>query len=102
MGNKDVEFMPCVNVVSSNATDDKHHTQDASDTDEHRNAFERYINFSAIVNFGFTLQCGWESVALMLQLVFLNGGPASLVYGTILSGIGSTAIALSLGEMASM
>jgi choline transport protein len=32
----------------------------------------------------------------------LNGGPASLLYGTIFAGLGSTAIAMSLAEMASM
>jgi amino acid permease len=37
-----------------------------------------------------------------MQYALLNGGPASLVYGAILAGFGSTAIATSLGEMASM
>ncbi|KAF2252416.1 amino acid transporter, partial [Trematosphaeria pertusa] len=64
--------------------------------------FQRYINLVAIVNFGFTLQAGWETVGLTLQYVLYNGGPASLVYGSILAGIGSTAIATSLGEMASI
>jgi hypothetical protein len=32
----------------------------------------------------------------------LNGGPAALLYGAIVAGIGSTAVAASLGEMASM
>lgn len=41
-------------------------------------------------------------MGLTLQYVLYNGGPASLVYGSILAGIGSTAIATSLGEMASM
>jgi choline transport protein len=63
---------------------------------------QRYINLVAIVNFGFTLQAGWETVGLTLQYALYNGGPASLVYGTILAGFGSTAIAASLGEMASM
>lgn len=38
----------------------------------------------------------------MIFSALLNGGPAALVYGCIISGIGSTAVALSLGEMASM
>ncbi|PVH99996.1 amino acid transporter [Periconia macrospinosa] len=74
-------------------------TPSGSSTD---NVFERYINLVAIVNFGFTLQAGWETVGLTLQYVLFNGGPASLVYGSILAGIGSTAIATSLGEMASI
>lgn len=32
----------------------------------------------------------------------LNGGPASLVYGTMFAGLGSTCIAMSLAEMASI
>ena len=54
------------------------------------------------MNFGFTLQAGWEAVGLLLSMAFLNGGPASLVWGTLLAGIGSVAVAMSLGEMASM
>lgn len=38
----------------------------------------------------------------MLSMAFLNGGPASLIWGTLLVAIGSAAIATSLGEMASM
>jgi amino acid permease len=36
------------------------------------------------------------------QFSLLNGGPASLVYGSLVAGLGSTAIATSLAEMASM
>lgn len=63
---------------------------------------ERYINILGILNFGFTLQCGWETVGGTLYIIFANGGPSVLVYGTILSIVGHTAIAMSLGEMASM
>ncbi|PVH88992.1 amino acid transporter [Cadophora sp. DSE1049] len=62
----------------------------------------RYINPQAIVNFGFTLQAAWEASAASFQFSLLNGGPASLVYGSIVAGIGSTAIAMSLAEMASL
>ncbi|KAG4432887.1 hypothetical protein IFR05_011633 [Cadophora sp. M221] len=62
----------------------------------------RYINPQAIVNFGFTLQAAWEASAASFQFSLLNGGPASLVYGSIVAGIGSTAIAFSLAEMASL
>lgn len=41
-------------------------------------------------------------MALTFQFAWLNGGPAALVYGSIVAGIGSTAVAASLGEMASM
>ena len=41
-------------------------------------------------------------MALIFQFGLINGGPASLLYGTIVSGFGSTAVAFSLAEMASM
>jgi amino acid permease len=55
-----------------------------------------------MVAFGLTLQASWEGVAVTFQASLLNGGPVSMVYGMILSGLGSSAMALSLGEMASM
>lgn len=41
-------------------------------------------------------------MALVFQVSLTNGGPASLVYGSIFAAFGSLAIALSLAEMASM
>ena len=63
---------------------------------------QRYINTSAIVNFGFTLQAAWEAAGVSFQFSLLNGGPASLVYGSLFTWIGSTLIATSLAEMSSM
>ena len=63
---------------------------------------QRYINLAAIVNFGLTVQASWEGAGIAFHLSLPNGGPASLIYGTIFAGIGSTAVALSLSEMASM
>jgi choline transport protein len=63
---------------------------------------QRYIDPTAIVNFGFTLQAAWEGAATSFQFSLLNGGPASLVYGSLFAGIGSTMVAISLAEMASM
>ena len=39
---------------------------------------------------------------MTMQFSLLNGGPASLVYGGLLTTLGATAIALSLAEMASI
>ncbi|KAH8810972.1 amino acid/polyamine transporter I [Xylogone sp. PMI_703] len=76
--------------------------QIGSDPPSEKGALERFINPAAIVNFGFTLQAAWEAAGTSFQFSLLNGGPASLVYGSIISGVGSTAIAISLAEMASM
>jgi amino acid transporter len=55
-----------------------------------------------MVAFGLTMQASWESMAISFQSGLLNGGPVSLVYGIILAGLGSSALALSLSEMASI
>ncbi|TKA64346.1 hypothetical protein B0A55_09544, partial [Friedmanniomyces simplex] len=63
---------------------------------------DRYLSAKPIISFGLTLQASWEAVALSFQSTLLNGGPSTLVYGAILSAFGSTAMAATLGEMASM
>ncbi|KAF2428690.1 amino acid transporter, partial [Tothia fuscella] len=63
---------------------------------------QRYISLKPIVSFGLTTQASWESVALTFQASLYNGGPVTLVYGIIIATLGSSVIAASLGEMASM
>lgn len=63
---------------------------------------DRYISLKPLVAFGLTLQGSWESIAISFQSSMLNGGPVTLSYGIIITALGSSAIALSLGEMASM
>jgi choline transport protein len=63
---------------------------------------QRYINFVSAINFSFLLQCSWEAAAATFQFSLSNGGPASIVYGSIFAGIGTTLVATSLAEMSSM
>ncbi|KAF2786422.1 amino acid transporter [Melanomma pulvis-pyrius CBS 109.77] len=65
-------------------------------------ALERYINMVSAVNFSFILQCSWEAAAVTFQFSLSNGGPASILYGSIFAGLGTTLVATSLAEMASM
>ena len=67
-----------------------------------RTQLERYISLKPMVAFGLNLQSSWQGIAISFQASLLNGGPVSLTYGIIITAIGSSAIALSLGEMASM
>ena len=55
-----------------------------------------------MVAFGLTLQSSWEAIAISFQASLFNGGPISLVWGMLIVGLGSSALAASLGEMASM
>lgn len=63
---------------------------------------QRYISFKPILALGLTLQCSWEIVAIIFQGAFANGGPAALVYGTIIVTLGCMALAFTLGEMAAV
>lgn len=66
------------------------------------NTPQRYINLGAVFNFGVVLLCSWTVFALTFQLALANGGPASMVYGSIFAGFGTTAVAASLAELAAM
>ncbi|KAK5173710.1 uncharacterized protein LTR77_002391 [Saxophila tyrrhenica] len=63
---------------------------------------DRYLSSKPIISFGLTLQASWEAVAISFQSTLLNGGPSTLVYGMLLSTFGSSAMAATLGEMASI
>lgn len=63
---------------------------------------DRYLSSKPIISFGLTLQASWEAVAISFQSTLLNGGPSTLVYGSILSIFGSASMAASLGELASV
>ena len=63
---------------------------------------DRYLSSKPIISFGLTLQASWEAVAISFQSTLLNGGPSTLIYGSILSSFGSAAMAATLAEMASM
>lgn len=65
-------------------------------------ALEKYINFVSAINFGFILQCSWEAAAVTFQFSLSNGGPAAMFYGSLFAGIGTTTVAISLAEMASI
>jgi choline transport protein len=54
------------------------------------------------VNFSIIILCSWEAFAVTFQFALLNGGPASMLYGSVLVGFGATAVAASLAELASM
>ncbi|KAL8696781.1 MAG: hypothetical protein Q9201_007479 [Fulgogasparrea decipioides] len=105
------EFLAMTVVEGSDlSTDSKQaHTEQRDEvifhqTESHSSAgalLEGYIHLLAIINFGFTLQAAWEASGLAIQFSLLNGGPASLIYGSLLAGCGSCLIALSLAEMAS-
>lgn len=63
---------------------------------------ERYITLIPSIAFNAVLQASWSAVAVSFQAGLLNGGPTSLVWGMLLSWVGTTAVAASLAEMASM
>ncbi|ERF75937.1 hypothetical protein EPUS_01303 [Endocarpon pusillum Z07020] len=95
MGSRTKVSKPSVHEAISDNTNDQIY-------DSGRNVLERYLGLKPMVSFGLTLQASWEAIAITFQAALLNGGPVSLVYGMILSAVGSAALAASLGEMASI
>jgi amino acid transporter len=81
-------------------SDDSPH--DHGDESRPGEKLERYISLVPSVAFNAVLQASWSAVAVSFQAGLLNGGPTSLVWGMLLSWIGTTAVAASLAEMASM
>jgi len=77
-------------------------TQDLCETRSQLTSPQRYIPFAATIAFDATLQSSWEALSVSFQAGLLNGGPTALVWGTLLCIFGTTALAASLGEMASI
>lgn len=63
---------------------------------------QRYLSLKPAVAFGMTVLSSWTGISLTVGSAFLNGGPTTLIWGTILAGVGTLCIAASLGELASM
>jgi hypothetical protein len=63
---------------------------------------KRFLTLTPAAAFGVTALSSWTGVSLTIGPALLNGGPTTIIYGTILSGLGTLAIAASLGELASM
>ncbi len=63
---------------------------------------QRYINLASVINFAFLVLASWQSFAVTFQFGLVNGGPASIFYGSFLAGIGCCLVGFSLAELASM
>jgi hypothetical protein len=46
-----------------------------------------------------TLLVGWVAMATSLTLALPSGGPTAIIYGVIVAGLGSLALAASLAEI---
>ncbi|KAJ5805360.1 hypothetical protein N7474_011247 [Penicillium riverlandense] len=67
-----------------------------------RKHLERSFGSLSILSLSVTLLSSWESIANSFEEGLVNGGPAGLVWGMVLSITGTMAMALSLAELASM
>jgi len=63
---------------------------------------QREWNFWAVLGMSATVLCTWEATSALFAGAYLNGGPASVVYGYIVSVLGTLCIAGSMAEMAAM
>ncbi|OJJ50178.1 hypothetical protein ASPZODRAFT_22854 [Penicilliopsis zonata CBS 506.65] len=67
-----------------------------------RYQMERKFGSLSILALSITLLASWESIASGFSEGLTNGGPAALVWGMLLSISGTMALAMSLGELASI
>ncbi|KAF1985419.1 amino acid transporter [Aulographum hederae CBS 113979] len=67
-----------------------------------KQVLKREWNFWAALGMAATTLCTWEATSALFAGAYTNGGPASVVYGFIVSIIGTVCIAASLAEMASI
>ncbi|KAF7717050.1 Uncharacterized protein PECH_000756 [Penicillium ucsense] len=63
---------------------------------------DRGFGSLSILCLSITLLSSWEAVANGFEAGLINGGPAGLVWGMVLSLVGTTLIMLSMAEMSSM
>ncbi|KAF7595104.1 hypothetical protein BBP40_007308 [Aspergillus hancockii] len=63
---------------------------------------ERYLGFLPMLAFAATLRASWEAIGASMYAGLENGGPVALIYGLMLTIIGSLGIAISLAELASI
>ncbi|MCJ1355100.1 MAG: hypothetical protein MMC33_005091 [Icmadophila ericetorum] len=67
-----------------------------------KEVMKREWGFFPILCFSATVLATWEGTSAVFISAFVNGGPVSVVYGFIISAIGTVAIGASFAEMASM
>ncbi|EXJ93573.1 hypothetical protein A1O1_01965 [Capronia coronata CBS 617.96] len=67
-----------------------------------KQVLKREWNFWALLGMSATTLCTWEATSALFAGAYTNGGPASVVYGFIVSVFGTLCIAGSLAEMASI
>ncbi|KAK6384690.1 hypothetical protein LTS17_002253 [Exophiala oligosperma] len=67
-----------------------------------KEVLKREWNFWALLGMSACTLCTWEATSALFAGAYLNGGPASVVYGFIVSVLGTLAITTSMAEMASM
>ncbi|KAK5194141.1 hypothetical protein LTR99_005628 [Exophiala xenobiotica] len=67
-----------------------------------KQVLKREWNFWALLGMSACTLCTWEATSALFAGAYTNGGPASVVYGFIVSVLGTLAIATSMAEMASI
>ncbi|PYI01627.1 GABA permease [Aspergillus sclerotiicarbonarius CBS 121057] len=102
MADEEVE-MKGGSAIRSTAADGSPREREGGNVEyRQRQKLDRYLNFFSSLAFSATLLASWESAGGSLQAGLYNGGPAAIVYGIIISGLGNLAIATSLAELASV
>ncbi|KAI4231321.1 MAG: hypothetical protein L6R40_007766 [Gallowayella cf. fulva] len=67
-----------------------------------KQVLKRNFGFMSMLGFSCTMLATWEGLLILFVQGLTNGGPAGLVYGYLLSWIGTVAVFISMAELASM
>lgn len=67
-----------------------------------KQVLKRRFGLMSMTGFSCGLMCTWEAMLVVFLLGFQNGGPSGLVYGFILTWIGTLSVCITLGELSSM
>ncbi|KAJ9604633.1 hypothetical protein H2200_010747 [Cladophialophora chaetospira] len=70
--------------------------------DGHGRSLRRLFSFAQLLAFSLTFMESWEVMAINISATFWNGGPRSLVWGSIAVILGSLAQAYSMAELGSI
>jgi len=63
---------------------------------------KKYIGPLTMIAIGFNICNSWAGVAGSMQIALIQGGPATLLYGMMITSTVYMSIALSMGELASV
>lgn len=67
----------------------------------HKPVLERNFSFLSMLGMGFAILNSWTALSTSMSLALPSGGPSSVIWGLVTSGICNVCLAMSLSEFLS-